>query len=85
MVLDEPTGDASKALRKQINVEAKPAVKRIVVLLAPSEQVEQQRGDARMLEHPGDIPITGAQPTAAAAVGEENQPMSVGRDGQITE
>lgn len=67
-----------EAPRQQRNVE--PQLPRDVVdsFFFAGQQVEQQRTDPLVAQTPCDEVISGAQPAAAAAMGEEHQTAGVG-------
>ena len=77
-MLDE-IGDVDEALSEKVDVEDIGSV----VLFFRGEQVEQQRGDARLVEHRGDVAVSRTVTAAPAAVREQDQRSSVFGDGQV--
>jgi len=66
----QPSGDLGQALAQQADIEHVGPVD----FLLGGEQVEKERGQAGIVQDAGDIPVAGAVPAAAAAVGEDHDP-----------
>src|SRR5207245_2452962 len=54
-----------------------------VALLLGCEQIEQQRAQARLIQHRGDVPVAWAGPAAATAVREDDDLRRAPGNGQV--
>jgi len=75
----QPVSDLAKAAGEQADVEHV----RPVEFLLPREQVEEQGAEPGFVQHPGDVLVARAVPTAAAAVREHHDPRRLVRHGQV--
>ena len=73
-----PLGGAAQPAGEELHVEDQGPVLRLV----GREEVEEQRRDGGVPQRAGDVGVARAQPAAAAAVGEEDEPASLRRNAQ---
>src|SRR5581483_10299469 len=64
----EPVDNRSQALREQRNVEAILAAELVELLLAPRQQIDEERREPVLLQDAGDVLIARTVARAAAAV-----------------
>jgi hypothetical protein len=64
----KPARRQHKASREKIDVEHVPPI----VFFFRREQIEKERGEARLPERRGDVIVAGTEPAAAAAMRENN-------------
>jgi hypothetical protein len=79
----QPVQRGGEPAGQQLDVEAQATAGPFGRLLLGGQQIEQEGGQARPLEHGGHQAVAGAQPAAAAPVGEQHHALGGGRYGQV--
>ena len=82
-MVGHPAGGADEPPGEQVDVEAQVTAPGIDRLLAFGEEIHEQRGQTRLLEHGRHRPVAGAVAAAAAAVGEHDDTRRLGRDREV--
>ena len=72
-------GNGQQPFGEEIDVEARG----VILIFFARQQIEQQRADASLLQHFGDIGVARAEAAAAAAVGEQHHSFCGRRQDQF--
>lgn len=79
----QPVQRGGEPAGQQLDVEAQATAGALGRLLLGGQQIQQQGGQARPLKLGGNQAVAGAQPAAAAPVGEQHHALGGGRYGQV--
>jgi hypothetical protein len=79
----QPVQRGGEPAGQQLDVEAQATAGTLGRLLLAGQQIQQQGGQAGLLELGGNQAVAGAQPAAAAPVGEQHHALGGGRYGQV--
>jgi hypothetical protein len=78
-VLHHPVDRLRQRAREEPDVEAPTGRDLIQLALPLSEPIEERGDEATFVQMAGHGAVAGAEPTAAAAVGEHHGPLAAGR------
>ncbi len=81
--MQNPIGRRAEPFGEEADVEAQMPGANIDRFFFAREQIEEQRGEAGVVQDPGDEAVTLAMPAAAAAVSKEDDATRGVRHGQI--